>query len=319
MSAEAPVLEAREVSKLYPGRRAARGRSRDHVEALAGVSLAVRRGESLGIVGESGSGKSTLARLLLALEQPTAGEVLYDGALVSGRDERELRELRRNVQVVFQNPMGSLDPRMKTRTAISEPLRALGIEGDHRRRVDELLEAVGLSREAGDRYPHEFSGGQRQRVAIARALAPHPTTLIADEAVSALDVSVRAQVLNLLNHLIEEYGLTLVFISHDMSVIRYMCKRVAVLYLGRVVETGPTDEIYRDPRHPYTQALLAAVPRIGTPIADVPMRADPVGRASEGCPYAPRCPLVFERCWSERPLLEDADHAAACHLAEPSA
>ncbi|HZT16104.1 MAG TPA: ATP-binding cassette domain-containing protein [Gaiellaceae bacterium] len=256
------VLEARRVSKTYRGR----------VEALQDVSIAVRRGETLGVVGESGSGKSTLARLLLALDQPTSGEVLFDGEVVSGRRERDLGGLRRSVQVVFQDPMGSLDPRMRVRTAISEPLRALSVPGDHRARVRELLEAVGLPASAGDRYPHEFSGGQRQRIAIARALAPHPTVLIADEAVSALDVSVRAQVLNLLNRLISEFGLTLVFISHDMSVIRYMCSRVAVLFRGRLVEEGATDQVYERPSDDYTRALLAAVPHVGKPIEAVAAR-----------------------------------------------
>jgi peptide/nickel transport system ATP-binding protein len=245
------ILEARNVSKRYGG-----------VDALLDVSIGVERGGVLGVVGESGSGKSTLARLLLALEQPTDGEIAFDGDVVSGRRERELGELRRNVQVVFQDPMASLDPRMRIRTAISEPLRALRIPGDHRARVRELLEAVGLPASAGDRYPHEFSGGQRQRIAIARALAPHPTVLIADEAVSALDVSVRAQVLNLLNRLIAELGLTLVFISHDMSVIRFMCSRVAVLYRGRLVEEGPTDSVYGSPQDAYTKELLAAVPHL---------------------------------------------------------
>ena len=245
------ILEARNVAKRYGA-----------VQALDRVSLGVARGESLGIVGESGSGKSTLARLLLALEQPTSGEIRFDGDVVSGRHERDLAELRRNVQVVFQDPLASLDPRMRIRTAISEPLRALKIGGDHRARVRELLEAVGLPADAGDRYPHEFSGGQRQRIAIARALAPHPTVLLADEAVSALDVSVRAQVLNLLNRLIADLGLTLVFISHDMSVIRFMCSRVAVLYRGRVVEEGPTDDVYAAPQDDYTRELLAAVPHL---------------------------------------------------------
>jgi peptide/nickel transport system ATP-binding protein len=322
VSGEAPVLEARHVSKIYRSRQGSAFGERRQVEALQDVNLSVRRGETLGIVGESGSGKSTLARLMLALEQPSSGGLFFDGLLVSGRPERELSEMRRNVQVVFQDPLGSLDPRMKTRVAISEPLRALRISGDHRSRVAELLDAVGLPPEAAERYPHEFSGGQRQRIAIARALAPHPTVLIADEAVSSLDVSVRAQVLNLLNRLIAEFGLTLVFISHDMSVIRYMCSRVAVLYRGRVVETGPTAELYRNPRHPYTQALLLAVPRIGAPIAEVPIRSDPVNRSGEGCPYAPRCPLAADICWSERPPLarmQGADHEAACHFAESAA
>jgi ABC-type glutathione transport system ATPase component len=264
-----PILEARAVSKTYAGRD-----DRTEIEALADVSLAVGRGDTLGVVGESGSGKSTLARLLLALEQPTAGEIRFDGQVVSGRRERDLGELRRSVQVVFQDPLASLDPRMRIRTAVSEPLRALRIAGDHRARVAELLEAVGLPADAGDRYPHEFSGGQRQRIAIARALAPGPTVLIADEAVSALDVSVRAQVLNLLNRLIAELGLTLVFISHDMSVIRYMCARVAVLYRGRLVEEGPTDAIYERPQDPYTRSLLAAVPRIGQPLGEPELTAE---------------------------------------------
>ena len=245
------ILEARNVSKRYGG-----------VDALLDVTVGVERGGVLGIVGESGSGKSTLARLLLALEQPTEGEIAFDGTVVSGRRERELGDLRQNVQVVFQDPMGSLDPRMRIGTAISEPLRALRTPGDHRARVRELLEEVGMPPNAADRYPHEFSGGQRQRIAIARALAPHPTVLIADEAVSALDVSVRAQVLNLLNRLIAELGLTLVFISHDMSVIRFMCSRVAVLYRGRLVEEGPTDAVYASPQDAYTKELLAAVPHL---------------------------------------------------------
>jgi len=263
------ILEARNVSKVYP----ARGERRE-IQALHDVTVEVRRGETLGIVGESGSGKSTLARLLLALEQPSAGEVRFDGGVVSGRHERDLAQLRRSVQVVFQDPMGSLDPRMRIRTAISEPLRALGIEGDHRARVAELLDAVGLPADCGSRYPHEFSGGQRQRIAIARALAPHPSVLIADEAVSALDVSVRAQVLNLLNRLISELGLTLVFISHDMSVIRYMCARVAVLYRGKLVEEGPTDALYERPQDPYTRSLLAAVPRLGREVGEPEVTAE---------------------------------------------
>jgi peptide/nickel transport system ATP-binding protein len=263
---DVPVLEARNVSKVYRGRQGSLFGRRGEVHALTGVSLEVQRGESLGIVGESGSGKSTLARLLLALEQPTAGEIRFEGTVVSGRPERELGALRRSVQVVFQDPMSSLDPRMRTRVAISEPLRALRIPGDHKARVLELLDAVGLPRDAADKVPHEFSGGQRQRIAIARALAPGPEVLLADEAVSALDVSVRAQVLNLLNRLIDEFGLTLVFISHDLSVIRWMCTRVVVLYRGEIVESGPTEQLYDDPQHPYTRALLAAVPRIGKPI-----------------------------------------------------
>jgi peptide/nickel transport system ATP-binding protein len=313
---DTPILEVQGVSKHYGHRR---GASEDGVRALSEVSLAVHAGESLGIIGESGSGKSTLVRVLLALEEPTSGEVHFRGDLVSGRPEREITGLRRSVQVVFQDPMASLDPRMRIRTTISEPLRALRIEGDHQARVRELLAEVGLPGDAGDSYPHEFSGGQRQRIAIARALAPNPEVLIADEPVSALDVSVRAQVLNLLGRLIGEFGLTLVFVSHDMSVIRYICTRVAVIYRGRIVEVASTRSLYREPAHPYTKALLASVPRLGEALPPEPPRAEGVQRESHGCAFAPRCPIAIERCWGERPELAPVPGSegarAACHVA----
>jgi oligopeptide/dipeptide ABC transporter ATP-binding protein len=310
----APILEVKGLTKHY-GRHG----GDEGVQALTQVSLAVRPGERLGIIGESGSGKSTLVRMLLALEEPTGGEVHFRGDRVSGRPEREIMALRRSVQVVFQDPMASLDPRMRIRTTISEPLRALRIEGDHRARVREMLTEVGLPDDAGDSYPHEFSGGQRQRIAIARALAPSPEVLIADEPVSALDVSVRAQVLNLLSRLSEEFGLTLVFVSHDMSVIRYICTRVAVIYRGRIVEVASTSELYRTPSHPYTRTLLASVPRIGEDLPPEPPRGEGVERQTHGCAFAPRCPLAIERCWSERPELAPVPGAhgthAACHVA----
>jgi ABC-type glutathione transport system ATPase component len=211
-------------------------------------------------VGESGSGKTTLARLLLALDQPQAGEVRFEEIPVTGRKERELRFLRRQAQIVFQDPLGSLDPRMRVRDILREPLRALDVPGDHEARVRELLDEVGLPAEAGGRYPHQFSGGQRQRVAIARALAPAPALVIADEPVSALDVSVRAQILDLLRELADGLGLTLIFISHDLSVVRYLCDRVAVMRDGQIVELGSTEQVYGAPQHAYTRALLAAVP-----------------------------------------------------------
>jgi peptide/nickel transport system ATP-binding protein len=312
---DGPILEVQGVSKHYGRRRG----GDEGVEALTEVSLAVQSGERLGIIGESGSGKSTLVRMLLALEDPTSGEVHFRGDRVSGRPEREITALRRSVQVVFQDPMASLDPRMRVRTTISEPLRALRVEGDHRARVRELLAEVGLPGDAGESYPHEFSGGQRQRIAIARALAPSPEVLIADEPVSALDVSVRAQVLNLLSRLSGEFGLTLVFVSHDMSVIRYICTRVAVIYRGRIVEVATTGELYRNPAHPYTKTLLASVPRIGEELPPEPPRGEGVDRQTTGCAFAPRCPIAIERCWSERPELapvSGADGAqAACHVA----
>jgi peptide/nickel transport system ATP-binding protein len=257
----APLLEAVGVSKSYGPRRAFG--ARPAVLALDNVSLDVHAGDRLAIVGESGSGKSTLARLFLALEEPTAGEIRFEGTAVDVRRGAALANLRRAVQIVFQDPLGSLDPRMSIGESVAEPLRALHIPGDHRARVDDLLNAVGLSSAAARRYPHQFSGGQRQRVAIARALAPRPRVLVADEAVSALDVSVRAQVLNLIDDLVDRFGLTLVFISHDLAVVRHLCTRVAVLYRGRLVEQGPAEQVYQEPRHPYTRALLQAVPRLG--------------------------------------------------------
>lgn len=290
-SGPAVLLEACSVTKSYRRRRgrgpatgasqvvgAARapGGSFSSILALEHVSLEVARGEVLGIVGSSGSGKSTLARLLLALEEPDEGEVRCFGERVDHRPERELTALRRQVQIVFQDPMGSLDPRMRIGTSIAEPLRSLRIEGDHRVRVAELLERVGLSPGAMRRYPRELSGGERQRIAIARALAPRPSVLVADEPVSALDVSVRAQVLNLLSELIRDFSLTVVFISHDMGVVRHLCDRVAVLDQGRLVEQGTTADIFSAPRHSATKALLAAVPRIG-PAAPWPAGAQPAG------------------------------------------
>ncbi|WP_317183009.1 ATP-binding cassette domain-containing protein [Intrasporangium sp.] len=232
------------------------------VEAVKGVSFEVGRGERFGIVGESGSGKSTLLRLIAALDRPTSGEIYVEGMAITGRHERDLGFVRSQLQVVFQDPMGSLDPRMRVRDIIAEPLVA---QGGHDRdareaRVHELLEAVGMSPQAAHRFPHQFSGGQRQRISIARALAPRPSILLADEPVSALDVSVRAQVLNLITELVDELGLTLVFVSHDLSVVRHICDRVAVMSAGKVVELGPTAQVYDDPQDPYTKQLLRAAP-----------------------------------------------------------
>jgi peptide/nickel transport system ATP-binding protein len=253
-----PVLEARHVSMSYRSRRG------EPSLALRDVDLVVPAGDTLGVVGESGSGKSTLARLLLALETPTSGAILFRGWPVSGVKERELRDFRRHVQIVFQDPLSSLDPRMKIHDILAEPLRALRIEVDEGERVKELLSSVELPADAADRYPHQFSGGQRQRIAIARALGPSPDVLVADEPVSALDVSVRSQILNLLAGLVRDFQLTLVFISHDMAVVRHLCQSVAVLYRGQLVETGPTEQLYVHPEHDYTRELIAAAPRIRT-------------------------------------------------------
>ncbi|MCR3720347.1 peptide/nickel transport system ATP-binding protein [Prauserella flava] len=244
-----PIVSVRDLERTYRG----------GVHALRGVSLDVPRGGRFGIVGESGSGKSTLVRLLAALDRPTAGTVTFEGQRIDDRRESDLGFLRRRLQIVFQDPMGSLDPRMRVRDIISEPL---GRTRDRDERVAELLDAVGLPSDAGAQYPHRFSGGQRQRISIARALAPRPDVLIADEAVSALDVLVRKQILDLLTRLVDEYALTLVFVSHDLGVVRKMCDEVAVMRRGEVVEHGPVDEVYDAPRHDYTRELIAAAPTL---------------------------------------------------------
>jgi oligopeptide/dipeptide ABC transporter ATP-binding protein len=236
------------------------------VHAVRDVSLTIDRGERFGIVGESGSGKSTLLRLIAGLDQPTAGEILIDGRQIQGKRTAQLGWLREKLQLVFQDPMSSLDPRMRVRDIIAEPLVAQGWQGDRRARVADLLERVGLSAAAADRYPHQFSGGQRQRISVARALAPGPEILLADEPVSALDVSVRAQVLNLIDEVVDGFDLTLLFVSHDLSVVRHVCDRVAVMRNGEVVEVAPTEELFAEPKHPYTQSLLAAIPNLHTAI-----------------------------------------------------
>ncbi|GAA6527101.1 ATP-binding cassette domain-containing protein [Intrasporangium sp. DVR] len=258
-------IVVRDVVRHFRRPRTSLLRKGPHVEAVRGVSFDVRRGERFGIVGESGSGKSTLLRLIAALDRPTSGQILIEGMDITGRRERDLGFVRSQLQVVFQDPMGSLDPRMRVRDIIAEPLVAQGDEAGGDRdardaRVLELLEAVGLSGQAADRFPHQFSGGQRQRISIARALAPRPSILLADEPVSALDVSVRAQVLNLVTELVDHLGLTLVFVSHDLSVVRHICDRVAVMCAGEVVELGPTTQVYDDPQDPYTKQLLRAAP-----------------------------------------------------------
>lgn len=316
------ILEAQGVSRTFRLPRRSLFGSRPFVYAARDVDLAVTEGETLGIVGESGSGKTTLAHLLIDLDKPTSGSILFRGADLSDLSKAQRRELRSSMQIIFQDPNASLDPRLKVGTIITEPLRSLRIAGDHQARLHELLDAVGLSSAATGRYPHEFSGGQRQRIAIARALAPHPKVLIADEPVSALDVSVRAKTLNLLQDLKEQFDLTLVLISHDLSVMHHVCDRVAVMYAGRVVETGPVEQLFADPEHPYTRTLLDAIPRLrgGTLIADDLADTAPIlsGDAA-GCAFADRCPLVHDRCLVERPGLSGIDDSGrrlvACHVA----
>jgi ABC-type glutathione transport system ATPase component len=268
MSAE-PILSVRDVHRDYRRPRTSVRRPGPVVHALRGVSFDLAAGARFGIVGESGSGKSTLLRLIAAIEAPTSGDVVVLGQSVVGRPERELGFLRASLQLVFQDPMGSLDPRMRVRDIVAEPLvaqrRANRAERDHR--VDEVLTAVGLGPEAANRYPHQFSGGQRQRISIARALAPGPSILVADEPVSALDVSLRAQVLNLISDLVDSFSLTLVFVSHDLAVVRHICDRVAVMHDGRIVEQGSTAEVYDAPQDPYTQRLVRAIPTLRRALA----------------------------------------------------
>ncbi len=297
------------------------------LRAVEDVSLSVEQGETLAIVGESGCGKSTLARMLMRLIEPTSGQMLFEGRQIDQAEGRALTELRRDMQFIFQDPFSSLNPRMSVGRLVGEPLEthAPGLSAQERRaKVADLLSQVGLRAEHAGRYPHEFSGGQRQRIGIARALASGPKLIIGDEPVSALDVSVQAQVINLLAELRDRLGLTLVVIAHDLAVIRHMSDRVAVMYLGKIVEEGPTDEIFAHPRHPYTMALLSAIPeaehgRTRRQIAltgEMPSPVDP----PSGCRFRTRCRFARETCAAEIPALRETDtgpgHRAACHFFE---
>ena len=320
MTAPAPILVARDLVKHFPVRKGLFGRVAAVVKAVDGVSLSVAPGETLALVGESGCGKSTLGRMLLRLIDPTSGSVSFMGEELTGLDERAMRARRRDLQIVFQDPYASLNPRMTVADILGEPLKLHAVvpAAERAARVAELLRLVGLRPEHARRYPHEFSGGQRQRIGIARALAAEPKVIVGDEPVSALDVSVQAQVINLLEDLQRRLGLALVLIAHDLAVVKHVATRVAVMYLGRIVEEGPAEEIFASPRHPYTQALVAAIPRPdpGAPRrrllleGDVPSPIDP----PPGCRFHTRCPHARPRCRSEDPALSGAPRATACHF-----
>ena len=318
------LLEVRNLKKYFPVTEGiVFHRTIGNVKAVDDVSFTIARGETLGLVGESGCGKTTTGRCILQLERPTAGEIVFEGVNLEGLDAAALVPIRQKIQVIFQDPYSSLNPRMKIGSMLDEPMRVHEVETNaaaRRRRVAELLAVCGLNPKFADRYPHEMSGGQRQRVGIARALALNPDFIICDEAVSALDVSIQAQVINLLEDLREEFELTYLFIAHDLSVVHHLCSRVAVMYLGKVVEIAESDELFSNPSHPYTQALLSAVPIPDPNVererprqtlqGEVPSPINP----PSGCVFHPRCPLAVESCRSEIPSLQELGpgHRVAC-------
>jgi len=320
-----PYLEVRHLVKEFPVTVGAVLRRRvGSVHAVSDVSFSVSPGETFGLVGESGCGKTTTGRMIVALEEPTSGSINIDGEDIAAMPWRLLRRRRRHMQMMFQDPYASLDPRMRVSTILREPLaiQKLGTRAEQRDRVSELLADVGLAHAAMDRYPHEFSGGQRQRIGLARALAMQPKLVVADEPVSALDVSIRSQILNLMNRLQEKYGLTYVIISHDLSVVKYMADRIGVMYLGKLVEIGSGDDIYARPAHPYTSGLVSAIPipdpqverskRVDTPKGEIPSAIDP----PSGCRFRTRCPRAQTLCAEVEPPLRPfgPQHQAACHF-----
>ena len=316
------LVEVKNLKKWFPAKKGF-GKGKKYVKAVDDVSLTVYKGETLGLVGESGCGKSTLARSILRLIEPTSGQVLYKGEDILKKSKSEMKKMREHMQIVFQDPYGSLHPKMRIGQIIEAPLviSKYGDKAARKKRVEDLIEMVDLKPEYLDRYPHEFSGGQRQRIVIARTFATNPDFIICDEPVSALDVSVRSQILNLLEDLQEQLGLTYLFISHDLSVVEHICDRIVVMYLGKVVESAPVEELFQNPLHPYTRALLSAVPQVYaenrreriTLEGDVPSPANP----PVGCRFHTRCPNATERCKTDIPLRDMGnDHFVACHLYE---
>ncbi len=324
MNTGAPMLEIRNLTKHYPVRRGVFSRVSGILKAVDDVSFSVQQGETFGLVGESGCGKTTLARCVVRLIEPTSGEIHVSGENILGLSAKDLRSRRRQMQMIFQDPYGSLNPRMTVEKIIEEPLviHKTGNKKQRASQVVELLSMVGLDPGHRQRYPHEFSGGQRQRIGIARALALRPQFIVADEPVSALDVSVQAQIINLLQELQEKLHLTFLFIAHDLSVVQHFSDRIGVMYLGRIVELAPSLSLFQQPQHPYTRVLLNSVPvpdpkvrrKKETLKGEVPSPVD----VPAGCRFHPRCPIAVERCKTEEPVLRviAPDHWAACHLAE---
>lgn len=326
-AASPPLLELRNLVKHFPVHKGLFSRVVSRVHAVDDVSFSIRAGETLGLVGESGCGKSTAGRTVLGLTPPTSGEVYLEGRRIDTLRPRQMREVRRKMQVIFQDPYSSLNARMTVGDIVAEPLVNFGLanSAERRKRVLELLDHVGLPQNAVERYPSEFSGGQRQRIGIARALAPRPSVIICDEPVSALDVSVQAQVINLLEDLQEEFGISYLFIAHDLAVVEHISHRVGVMYLGKIVEMAEKRSLFAAPQHPYTEALLSAVPRPDPerPSERIVLKGDVPSPLSPpaGCRFHTRCPYAFERCRVEEPLLREVGpgHLAACHLRDTAA
>jgi peptide/nickel transport system ATP-binding protein len=323
MNSSQPILEVNGLKKHFPISDGLFGQATKMVYAVDGVTFSITRGETFALVGESGCGKSTVGKSILRLFDITEGEVYLDGDRIDNLPARSLRPMRRRMQIVFQDPFSSLNPRMRVRDILAEPIRNFGLTAGGsalKRQIDDLLDKVKLPADAANRFPHEFSGGQRQRLGIARALAPGSELIICDEAVSALDVSVKAQIVNLLEDLQASLGVSLLFISHDLAIVEHIAHTVAVMYLGKIVELAPRRSLFQVPHHPYTKALLSAVPIPDPTIrreriilqGDVPSPANP----PKGCRFNTRCPFVFDRCRSEEPLLRAVGdgHMAACHL-----